>query len=611
MLTAIKKIEKTDRLFLILLTGLFLFITIITWAKWGHPIVDCFRNAYVPAEILKGKVLYKDVFYFYGPLAPYFNALLFSVFGVKLEVLYWVGILLSLCFVLGVYYLARQLLEPFNAFVILLVMLIQTFFRPGIFQFIFPYSSDAAYGSFMLLLLLICLVRFIKNHYENLIFLKVATLIVIITIFIKQDVALSACLTFYIFSAVLLLFKKLHFKDVYIFLIAPLLLAPLIYLLIGAFIPLNYLLNGLLPLDIFSPYYIENYSGSTIGAGYFKHALQFFITTMGSILVATFIVYGFILLGKKTFKPFNWQWVGISLVILSAIYLIGGYFKKELFITYLFELNFWTGHVIYQWMVIFLVVYLISTINYIIWKKKTMNVKYAILLLYTGSAIAFLFRSLVAVNLQSFNNFYLYTGVIIFFYFVYKNIPAAISGINKKYYMAALSSVLIVITIQTGWHFYDVYQFKNIQIKTDRGLFYASPLRGLQIQAAINYILQVTNQKDTIFAAPEESILYFMTGRSGASRYYQLLPGIVDKMTVENEIIDNLKKYRPAMIFISNNDVVPLYGKQQWGYDYDKDVYKWIIQQYFFKDQIRIINSDTNKLLFPYVINIYLPRHKK
>src|SRR5690242_2585043 len=47
-----------------------------TWAHWGDFEVDCGRELYVPAEILRGKLIYRDFFYSYGPLAPYLCALL-------------------------------------------------------------------------------------------------------------------------------------------------------------------------------------------------------------------------------------------------------------------------------------------------------------------------------------------------------------------------------------------------------------------------------------------------------------------------------------------------------------------------------------------------------
>jgi len=51
-----------------------------TWSHWGDFQIDNGRELYVPAEILKGKLLFRDLWYMYGPLAPYLKALLFRIF---------------------------------------------------------------------------------------------------------------------------------------------------------------------------------------------------------------------------------------------------------------------------------------------------------------------------------------------------------------------------------------------------------------------------------------------------------------------------------------------------------------------------------------------------
>src|SRR5688572_16122208 len=57
------------------------------WHRWGDPIIDCGRELDVPRQLLDGKTLYEDVRYWYGPLAPYTNALLYRLFGVHSDVI--------------------------------------------------------------------------------------------------------------------------------------------------------------------------------------------------------------------------------------------------------------------------------------------------------------------------------------------------------------------------------------------------------------------------------------------------------------------------------------------------------------------------------------------
>src|SRR5581483_8212286 len=75
------------------LVGLALVLALWTWGHWGDFQVDCGRELYVPLEILRGRLIYRDFWYDFGQLEPYFAALLIKVFGRHLFVLYSFGLL--------------------------------------------------------------------------------------------------------------------------------------------------------------------------------------------------------------------------------------------------------------------------------------------------------------------------------------------------------------------------------------------------------------------------------------------------------------------------------------------------------------------------------------
>src|SRR6266852_4488904 len=76
---------------LLLLVVLWAVKLYTTWGAWGNLTIDSGREMYTPAMLAEGKQLYRDVWYLYGPAAPYFTSFLFRLFGVKLNVLYWAG----------------------------------------------------------------------------------------------------------------------------------------------------------------------------------------------------------------------------------------------------------------------------------------------------------------------------------------------------------------------------------------------------------------------------------------------------------------------------------------------------------------------------------------
>src|SRR5688572_12646955 len=55
-----------------------------SWLKWPDPLIDFGRELYVPSQIVRGAVLYRDLESLFGPLSPYLNALWFQLFGVSL-----------------------------------------------------------------------------------------------------------------------------------------------------------------------------------------------------------------------------------------------------------------------------------------------------------------------------------------------------------------------------------------------------------------------------------------------------------------------------------------------------------------------------------------------
>src|SRR5471030_2580367 len=66
----------------------------ICWLKWRNIIFDYGRELYTPWRITCGQVLFKDIASLFGPFPPYWNALLFKVFGVSIMTLVLFNILL-------------------------------------------------------------------------------------------------------------------------------------------------------------------------------------------------------------------------------------------------------------------------------------------------------------------------------------------------------------------------------------------------------------------------------------------------------------------------------------------------------------------------------------
>ena len=109
-------------------------------------------------DINRGKVLYRDVFWMYTPLAPYVNAALFRIFGIRLEVLYWAGSLAALGSAILLFLIGKRFSSRLFGWTAGAVVLLQAF-HAWHFCFPLPYSFAPVYGCLTACLFLWCAVE--------------------------------------------------------------------------------------------------------------------------------------------------------------------------------------------------------------------------------------------------------------------------------------------------------------------------------------------------------------------------------------------------------------------------------------------------------------------
>src|SRR4030095_15976446 len=110
------------------------------------------------AVLAEVKTLYRDVWYLYGPGAPYLNSWLFRTFGIHLNVAYLAGSLAGLITMLALFRCALYFAPLSVAFAIGYIVLIQSF-GGGIFNYPLPYAYASVYGSVAACLFLLYAIR--------------------------------------------------------------------------------------------------------------------------------------------------------------------------------------------------------------------------------------------------------------------------------------------------------------------------------------------------------------------------------------------------------------------------------------------------------------------
>lgn len=127
-----------------------IYLSSLSWLKWTEILIDSGRELYIPKVLAEGRLLYRDIFYIYGPFSPYFNALLYKLFGVHAYVLAAGGYAALLAILGFIQALACIFL---NRWLALFVTLLFLFLFPfghhtayPIFNYVIPYSYPAVHS---------------------------------------------------------------------------------------------------------------------------------------------------------------------------------------------------------------------------------------------------------------------------------------------------------------------------------------------------------------------------------------------------------------------------------------------------------------------------------
>jgi hypothetical protein len=78
-------------------------LAIVSRGKWSDPLIDSGREWLVPDTLVRGRWLYRDVVYWFGPLTPYLHAAFFRMFGSGFATLVFAGAVAAAAALAGLY----------------------------------------------------------------------------------------------------------------------------------------------------------------------------------------------------------------------------------------------------------------------------------------------------------------------------------------------------------------------------------------------------------------------------------------------------------------------------------------------------------------------------
>ena len=155
---------KSDKGILLIISLIFLILLPFFYLHQGLFLIDTGREFYLPQQILNGEVLFKDIFNIYGALSYQFNAVLFMIFGLRIETLAILGVLNSFLIIITIYLLAREFLNKQVSFIFTLFVMFSLVFGTFLYNSNMPYSFAIVYALSSFLLSLLFLIKHTKNN---------------------------------------------------------------------------------------------------------------------------------------------------------------------------------------------------------------------------------------------------------------------------------------------------------------------------------------------------------------------------------------------------------------------------------------------------------------
>jgi hypothetical protein len=140
-----------------------LFVALVAWSfrKWTDVHIDFGGELYIPWQLSQGQELYRDIAYRHGPLSPYWNALLFRVFGVSLQTLVVANLAVLAGIAAMLFRIFDRACDRITATVCVAVMLCVFAFGQygwlGNYNYVTPYQHHQTHGLALSLALLLCL----------------------------------------------------------------------------------------------------------------------------------------------------------------------------------------------------------------------------------------------------------------------------------------------------------------------------------------------------------------------------------------------------------------------------------------------------------------------
>ena len=536
-----------------------------TWASWGELTADCGREMYVPSVLLQGKTLYRDIWYPYGPLGPYWNSFLFRMFGAHLTVLYWAGSLSALGCAVLLYHTGMRLSTALAGWTAGAAVLFQAF-HPSLFSFPLPYSYACVYGLLVSCLFLVLMIHAATS--ESVAWIFGAGLAAAAALLLKLEFGTACYLTLALLIAARA-FRRRSWKSA----------AKDIAACLPGIVACGLVIAWMISLrgaNFLTQENLMSWPGTYFMRTYGKFWLaQTGFTITGPILadaakrLLVFVAFGqgvYMFLSSK--RPER-----RTLLLRGALFVLA--------LTYTFAYLTWFKQLCAlffpQDMVLYIGVATLAAWWYFLGRPESQIVLAAALLLSFSTLLAF--RITFKLLPVDFPVFYDGPAILCFLLLMRALIPA--SGHSKRFVLTAEVVLCLACLAAPALHSRAVLEAKPrpAWLTTERGSIRVPQQTAENYWAAMQFMKEKNARGVAVLSIPEDTSLYFLSGVDCPTRVYAFTPGVLAPGKMTDDLIQQIDR-KPVRYLIWSNRIFPEYNVLRFGVDFDQTFGNYLVSHY-------------------------------
>jgi len=558
-----------------------------SWLRWPDPIIDFGRELYTPWQLVEGKVLYRDMALFNGPLSQYFNALLFAVFGVGLRTLVVANLLILAGTVGLIYIMVRDLASPFAATIsgltIVLLFAFSQYTRFGNYNWICPYSHELTHGLALSLLAVWLTGRWVAARSLP---ITIAMGMVVGLVFLTKVEVFVACIgTVALASFIPLITRSRSMRQWLVeaglfiggFVVPPL----LAWLALSAAMPKDIAWQG----TIGSWAYVLDQQHSTLPFFQWSMGAEAPAEQLANILITAgwyALVIGPWVAICITWKR-TWVWrigaVAIAaLAIVIVVWTQGESLRQS-------PLNWYLKGVPWSdlarpWPL--MAVAVIGALIVTFWKKRTelsASLSSARGMIYASFALLLMLKMLLNARLWHYGFALGLPAAVVLVVVMFDGLPLLLRRACVNVWMLRAGLLFIWLGVVVA-HLHVVnthYRIKTHSVAQGVDTF-RSNNRGKLVDDALRYLRTHAGAADTMTVLPDGEMIPYLMRRTNPSRYGNFIPATL-VLFGEDQMLSSLQSNPPTWIVLAHRKTNE-YGAEAFGRDYAGKIWRWIQSDY-------------------------------